>query len=279
MRRRTSIILGVLVIGTLAGAPGILPALAQAPPGKDELAKISERGKKLTAYDQAAWHGGDAFETLNPDRSQVTHYLAQERGDGTWRVVFGKRSDTGDAFLIAYESSQSAVGGPFVATARQPAIQDGDFFLRASRAVDAAREAFGNVDRPYNLAVLPQPDGQWFVYEFPAATKADAWPLGADTRFTVTADGRTITETRRLHKTVLETPSTVSEGGKVAAHFHIHVLACIPEDTDVLAVLSREPKAPEYIVCDPFSFAVDPDGTVRFIGHSKELWGDPKEKK
>lgn len=260
------------IVGSATGA-----ASEPKPPGKKELSAISARGKRLTAYDQAAWHAGDAIAALALDQSKVTCSIAQERSDGTWRVVYGKGSDADDAFLIAYEATQSNSPTSFVATAKTPAAIDTDFFLRASRAIDTARTAFGNVQRPYNLAVLPTAKTGWLVYLFPASTSLDVWPIGGDERFTITADGRRITESRRLHKTILEVP--ISEEQKTVAGVHVHVLACIPEDTDVLAVLSRQPKVPEYIVCDPFSYSVNPDGSVRFMGHSKELFGIESELK
>jgi hypothetical protein len=266
---RTSVAVGFLVAGAIASTMCVVNA--QEPPGQDELAAISARGKRLTAYDQAAWHAGDALTELGHDDSKVSCSIAQEGPDGRWRVVYGKRTEADDAFLIAYEAIQKKSPRSFVANAKTPPVMDSDYFLRASRAIDTARAAFGPVQRPYNLAILPTSDGGWFVYLFPASTSVEVWPIGGDERYTITADGRAITESRRLHKTILDI--AMSKKLKSVAGFHVHVLACIPEDTDVLAVLSRPIKAAEYIACDPFAYVVDPDGSVRFLGHSKELFG------
>ncbi len=91
------------------------------------------------------------------------------------------------------------------------------------------------------------------------------------------SDGGTILDARRLHKGILDFTTHADEGEKVEAGMHTHVIECIPEDTDVFGVMSRRPPTPEYIICEPFSYAVDEDGTVRFIGHSEELWGDEAE--
>ena len=58
--------------------------------------------------------------------------------------------------------------------------------------------------------------------------------------------------------------------------FHTHVLTSMPEDTDVLAVLSREPKVPEHIACDPFMYFLDVDGTIRVLGLTKDFLKDKK---
>jgi hypothetical protein len=266
-RHRNPVTLSLLIGWVLAGTVGA--TMAQKPPGKDELAAISARGKRLTAYDQAAWHAGDALAPLAPDDSKVTCSIAQEQSDGRWRVVYGKRSEADDEFLIAYEAVQTDSPTSFVATAKTPPAVDTDYFLRASRAIDTARTAFGAVQRPYNLAILPTPGGSWLVYLFPASTSVNAWPIGGDERFTITADGRTITESRRLHKTILDNPTSEN----TVAGYHIHVLACIPEDTDVLAVLSRQPRVAEFIACDPFAYTVNPDGSVLYMGLSKKVFG------
>lgn len=266
-RHHNPVTLSLLIAWVLAGSVG--STMAKKPPGKDELDAISARGKRLTAYDQAAWHAGDALTTLAPDGSKVTYSIAEEQRDGRWRVVYGKRSEPDDAFLIAYEAVQTDSQTSFVATEKTPPAIDTDYFLRASKAIDIARAAFGAVQRAYNLAILPTPGGSWLVYLFPASTSADVWPIGGDARFTITADGQTITESRRLHKTILDIPIV----DKTVAGYHIHVLACIPEDTDVLAVLSRQPRVPEYIACDPFAYTVNADGSVRYMGHSKDVFG------
>ena len=64
-RHRNPIALSLLIGCVLAGQVGT--SMAQKPPGKDELDAISARGKRLTAYDQAAWHAGDALTPLAPD--------------------------------------------------------------------------------------------------------------------------------------------------------------------------------------------------------------------
>jgi len=94
----------------------------------------------------------------------------------------------------------------------------------------------------------------------------------------VSADGHTIKATRPLHKTILEEAPPKDDKTQTKARFHTHVLACIPEDTDVMAVLSRSPIVPEYIACDPFMYAVDPDGSIRVLGLTKEILKDKEAK-
>ena len=54
-----------------------------APPSPAELAAISERGRALAEYDQAAWHATDAVQMANPKSTDGQHYLAKQR---KWQV-------------------------------------------------------------------------------------------------------------------------------------------------------------------------------------------------
>jgi hypothetical protein len=47
---------------------------------------------------------------------------------------------------------------------------------------------------------------------------------------------------------------------------HSAVVADIPEDTDVLHVLVRTPRIPEYVMTDHFIYRIDLDGKINFLG-------------
>src|SRR5271167_1573885 len=73
------------------------------------LAGVTERGRALYAYDQAGWHGTDAFFAIHPDTNGLTHYICMKTTAG-WEVVFPKWNETHDRLLVAYEAKQA--GGP-----------------------------------------------------------------------------------------------------------------------------------------------------------------------
>ena len=232
---------------------------------RPELDAISARGRLLAEYDQAAWHGTDAVLSLRPDSSLVRGYLARRRADGLWEVVFGKVDADANAFVIAYRAVQRATGDTsYVATVLSPRERDTEWYARAARALDVARGTFGSANRPYNAVVIPAGEGgDWFVYLMPAQTRPDVFPLGGDTRYRVSEDGRTLVAQRRLHNTILEVPRAQRvQGGKIQAGYHTAVLDDRPEDTDVFHVLAREPRAPEYIVSKSYFFRVDLDGRI-----------------
>lgn len=229
-----------------------------------ELDAISGRGREIAAYDAAAWHGTDAVLALRPVEERVRGYLARRRADGLWEVAFGRSSQNTDTFYVAYRAVQA---GPesetYRASAVEPVEGDTGYLARAARALGVAVKDLGRVTRPYNGVVLPMPDSAgWYVYLMPAPTRAGYWPLGADTRYHLSTDGREIRDKRRLHNTVLEYGPPRADGARLEAGYHSAVLDDRPEDTDVFLVLSRKPQVPEYIISQSFYFRIDVDGRI-----------------
>jgi hypothetical protein len=237
---------------------------------RPELDAITARGRLLAEYDQAAWYATDAVLALQPDQNAVRGYLARRRADGLWEVVFGRLDASRESFLIAYRAVQRGTGAAsYAATALSPREGDADWYARAARALDVARAAFGSASRPYNAMVVPASgEGDLFVYLVPAPTRPGVYPLGADVRYHVTSDGRTMIGQRRLHNTVLEYSALPPKEGRApVAKYHTAVLDDRPEDTDVFHVLSREPKVPEFIASRLYYFQVDLDGTITAYRH------------
>ncbi|HMF88202.1 MAG TPA: hypothetical protein VK575_08985 [Gemmatimonadaceae bacterium] len=239
-------------------------------PTQSELAEITARGRALAEYDFASLHGTDAVVALKPPPGSITRYIARPTEKG-WKVAFGRLTSARDTFFVAYEAVRSSTGGAFegfTAVAHPTPIADTDYYVRAARGLETAAKDFGPVRRTYNTAALPRPDGNWWVYLLPAQTVWGVFPLGADARYLVSADGRTILERRRLHNSVIEFNGRrpPQPGAKMEAGTHRAVVAEIPEDTDVMHVLVRTPRIPEYVMTDRFVYRIDPDGKINFLG-------------
>ena len=241
-----------LVAGSLSAGQ----LLGQAPPGQSELDAITARGRALAAYDRAAWQGSDAVLEFGPEGT--THYIARET-DAGWVVAFGSLSSEADTFLVAFEARSEADATRYQARSLSPPRADVDYLARAARAIDTSVEAFGSATRPYNVAVLPESSGDWWVYLYPAPTQSGVWPHGSDVRYRVSRDGRRVLEERRLHKEVIEyaPPPERTESG-----VHTAVMADIVEDTDILLVLTRQPPMPELVITRSFFFTIDIDGHI-----------------
>ena len=225
---------------------------------------VTARGRMLYEYDQAAWHATDAVQALHPPDQLVGRYLALKSGTG-WTVVFGHLNDQRDRFLIAYEATEGATLQEFTVKKLDPPMEDTAFYLAAAKAFDNVRNDFHGENRPYNVAVLPAPSSQLFVYVMPAQTKAGIYPLGGDVRYLITPDGGSIVEKRQLHIAILEIPpSSIPKGARPAGGVHTHVLSDIPEDTDVFHVLTRQPPEPEFVGTPNKKFyEISVDGTIR----------------
>jgi hypothetical protein len=233
---------------------------ATAQPTVEELAAITERGSALNEYDQAAWHATDAVQMANPKTVEGQRYIAKKE-NGKWRVVFGKLNEVRDRFAISYEVVQQEKPKEFAVKKDPEEREDAGFFLCAARAIELAMKDFGGASRPYNVAVLPGPAEQLYVYLYPAQTKARVYPLGGDVRYLVSADGTKILEKRQMHKTILETAP--AQGKKMVSGFHTHFLSDVPEDTDVFHVLTQDPPLSEIVVTAHFMYKVETDGSIR----------------
>jgi hypothetical protein len=246
---------------------------AQTTPSDRELAEISQRGRGLAEYDQAAWHATDALQTANPRTVEGQHYIARKENE-RWTVVFGVLNADKSKFLVDYEAEQLEKPKEFKVAKDEPAKEETAFYLFAARALEVALADFGRANRLYNSAVLPvtgreakdQP-GLLYVYFYPAQTKAGIYPLGGDLRYVVSADGLKILNKRQMHKTVLDVAPV--KGKKMVAGYHTHVLSDLPEDTDVLHVLQQDPPLPEMISTAHFRYEIAADGSIRITKGKK----------
>ncbi|MBI1741387.1 MAG: hypothetical protein HYR57_10985 [Candidatus Koribacter versatilis] len=225
---------------------------------------VTARGQALFQYDQAAWHATDAVQATRPPTQSLGRYIARKSDTG-WQVAFGHLNDRGDKFLVAYEATQGATFQTFTVKKLDPPQEDTSFYLAAAKAIDTALHDFQGQKRPYNVAVLPAPSDQLYVYVVPAQTDNGVYPLGGDARYLVSPDGNTVVEKHQMHKGIIEvTERSIPKGATPAGGVHTHVLSDVPEDTDVFYVLTRKPSMPEMIgTTNKKLYEISPDGTIR----------------
>lgn len=271
MKRRIALGIGAAWLLAIAARMVSLAQVAAAqegvPPTSAELAAITERGRLLYEYDQAAWHATDAVQTANPMTVEGQRYIAKKE-NGKWIVVFGKLSDDRSRFDISHEADEQATLRVFDVQKEPGERQDEGFFLFAARAIDVAIRNFGGSMRSYNVAVLPAAADQMYVYLYPAQTKTRVYPLGGDVRYLLSSDGTKILEKRQMHRTIIENHVS-KQVKKVVAGYHIHVLSELPEDTDVFHVLTQDPPVPEMVATPHFVYRVSSDGAIRIEKEKK----------
>jgi hypothetical protein len=238
----------------------VAEASASSKPSDAELAAITRRGVSLAEYDAAAWQATDAVKAAHPIEARVGRYIARKTKGG-WVVDFGRLNEAGDKFLVAYEAAQRGSSAKFDAKAFDPAREDTGWNLAAAKAIETATRDFGGTSRPYNIAVLPAERESMYMYLYPAQVKAGVYPLGADVRYRVSKGGAKILEKRQMHKTIIES-NPASAPGTVAGGYHNHILSDLPEDTDVLLVLTRKPRVPEFVGAGAYMFTIDANGKI-----------------
>lgn len=253
--RRSAIVFAVF----LCLAVGYAPCESKDKDLQTYLTGVTERGRALYAYDQAAWHGTDAFFALHPDTTGLAHYICRKTAAG-WVVSFGKWNEAHDKFFVVYEASETGQPGNYEAKKYDPPLDATNDLAAMERALDLALADFSRQNRPYNASILPTPDGNLFIYIYPGQTKDTIWPLGGDVRYTVSSDGKQIIEKRQLHKAILD--MEFKPDVHPVAGYHVHILSDVPEDTDVLYVLNRRPLIPEYIGTAKKNFVVNTDGSI-----------------
>jgi hypothetical protein len=252
----------ILLIILMASVAATGQTERKTPASEAELAQITERGRNLAAYDVAAWYATDAVLALKPTEGSVVNYIAKRTGD-VWTVAFGRLNEARDKFLIAYEALQGSTPKEFTAAKVGPPKEDTGFFLFAARAIETSVADFKGEARSYNVAVLPAPSDQFYVYVVPAQTENGVYPLGGDARYLISRDGLKIVEKRQMHKAIIEfkVPANVQP----EAGYHTAVLDQIPEDSDVFHVLARKPSVPELIATKQFVYRIEPDGKIRYL--------------
>ena len=231
-------------------------------PSTQVLSEISSRGRDLYEYDLAAWIGTDAIMKLAPDENLVSHYLILKNAEG-YKVYFGKLD--GDAFAVFYSAE---IGRDFKVRKKKryeaPQRESG-LPLAMARALELAKADLPALDGPYNTMVVPFLD-QILVYFVPASEEEGYYRLGKDFRYKVSSDGSKILEKTKLHESLINTPPPPPG---VEAGYHSLVLTDIPTETDVLYVMLRKPKLPEFVNSKKYSFLISPDGSIKFLGPAK----------
>lgn len=243
--------------------PVVAPSL---PPSTDSLHAITRRGRSLLEHDRAAWLATGAMTLPYGQESGVRRLIAQKTSNG-WEVALGQLSESRAELMI---STIAAPGMQTTWSSRQfdPPLADTGYYARAARAIETSLEMFLPVARrPHIATAVPAEDGPWWwVYVYPAPLQDGVWPRGGDMRFRVSADGRVITETRRLHEAITEYSVRSARMTASTPDGQSIVEGNAPEDTDVFHILQRRPALPELMTAGKYRYRIDVDGRISLLG-------------
>jgi len=194
--------------------------------------------------------------------------IAVERPEGNWTVLFGRLTPVTDTFYVAYEALPTPRPDSFALRPHAPAVPLVGQERQAAAALRTALSDFGAQQRPYNGYVLPRADGAFWVYFLPAQTTTTAFPHGADIRYLMTTDGRSIIDKHPMHHALLN----LALPEKAVSGLHTVVVDDVPQDSDVFLVLARRPRRPELIGTEHYDYEIAIDGSISWrVGerHSK----------
>jgi hypothetical protein len=209
------------------------------------------RGQKLYAFDQAAWHATDklmddarAQGRMDSISARYGGWIVREADPATLEVIFfDKSTDAPKPLYIA----RMADGGKRVVSAEfaeKGATLLDAATLRMIRARDTASKSLEGqsilrcVDKPYNTAVLPPdtPDGPIPVYWLTPQTDLDHVPFGGHLRIMVSADGKAGAP-HPFSKSCMELP-TARAKATTTALVATQLLDPLPTEVDVFTMFA-----------------------------------------
>jgi len=196
----------------------------------------------------------------------IRQWIARKTEHG-WEVAAGEVAPTGDAFLVSV-IARPGMQTTWASQPFDPPYPDSGYFARAGRAIATALVMFHPLARrPHIATAVPADDGPWWwVYVYPAPLEQGLWPRGGDMRFRVSADGRVITDARRLHDDITEYSVRTARSANSPLDRQPIVRGNVPEDTDVFHVLQRRPALPELMTAGRHRYRIDVDGSIRLLG-------------
>ena len=93
--------------------------------------------------------------------------------------------------------------------------------------------------------------------------------MGADVRYLLSPDGTKIIDKRQMHKTIFEYAPPTDPAVSMAGGYHTHVFSDVPEDADVMLVLTRQPRVQETVGAGDYIFTIATDGTITVADRPK----------
>jgi hypothetical protein len=198
-------------------------------------------------------------------QTSVRKLISRKTTNG-WEVALGELTESGNEFRVSTIATPG-MQTTWASRVFDPPLADTGYFARAARAIETALVMFHPAARrPYTATAIPAEDGPWWwVYVYPSPLQEGVWPRGGDMRFRVSADGRVITESRRLHDEITEYSVRSARMTAVTADGLSILKGNVPEDTDVFHILQRRPALPELLTAGKHRYRIDVDGRITML--------------
>lgn len=214
-----------------------------------EIAEASQLGQLLYAFDRSAWVATDA---LRAKRSAWTLYTETATPIG-WVTTEAKKRELLTSFVADLNGETVVV---FDAWTRKKKVKRKTTYPMG-RALTATEQAQITAKRafdpktiepcaqflPMNVVVIPNTTGGQYLYVMSATQQQGLAVLGRHYRFTISDDGRALTDRVAFTNSCIGLPTglppNAPKGAKPFGLFFNHVLTPYPQETHVFASLSH----------------------------------------
>lgn len=227
----------------------------------EELVQISNKGKRLFEYDSACWVATDSLLKLNPS-PPFSHFIAQNNSEG-WQIGFGLLDTINNCYKLAYEVFLDNDLVFLSLRESKGELADTGYYYKAAMAIEKVIQNFQGEYSPYNYALSELNGHKISVYLYPGQTTYEYYRLGGDFRFEYDCMTEQITDTIKLHNSVLQLPYVPNKGGEEpVATYHNAVASVLPVETDIFYVLSRKFEGQHYVLTNDWAFIISPGGNI-----------------
>jgi hypothetical protein len=249
MVRGLTAFLLALALGVAAHAADPRPPIREFP-----TATMESLGRAMHRQDSAAWVATDALRPRIADfrAAHLLGWIVEDTAGGQ-RVRFLR--DDGHGLEAGYDID---VTGDLKTTVSEPtdrtltAEEKANF--AAWNAAAAALRGQPVCRAGYNHIVLRDPEGDgWLVWLMAPMPESGTIPIGGHYRFSVTADGKTVTRRDALSASCLVVPKPDAKAGQPVAAFVTHLVSPTPVETHVFLQLQS--------------------GQALIVGAGEHIWG------
>ncbi len=226
----------------LAAALAASPATAQ--DDAAALARASERGRIMYAYDRAAWLGtDDMLAKLRDPATKVAGYIVEGSAE-TPRLIFFDKGAEPQAVYIARLADGKLVEGKVLGATDDRAIAPTTrrmiaALATARQAIAASPDAGPCEKATFNTVVLPPEtaNGPVPVYFLTPQVNSDRIPFGGHFQIDVAADGKP-SAIRRFTNTCLAMPTKPPAGGENTSVVVTQLIGDLPTEIHVFTSLA-----------------------------------------
>ncbi len=237
MRRSARLITALFVL--LSAAPAVA---AQTTEERARLDWVERRGRLLFELDRAAWVGTDDMLERMPDAGSLgmRGSIVERDGEALSVIFFGGPQESPVAFYRGRVVDHHVVEREIFPAAARPPLDPAQRRLAAVRAMASRTGSRSCNEGPLNTAIVPpeSPDGPIDLYLLTPQLRAGEIPFGGHYRFTIAADGSTVSS-REFTRSCFAFPAAPNERGERPVGMVVtHLLDQIPTEIHVFNSMS-----------------------------------------